>query len=94
MCIIIAMQHYFFWFLEWYAPRDEIEYVQDEWHHGSYEKVRFYNPAVYASSMELLRGEADYSRLCGQTCGMFSSDDRPIARGPCWWIRCQGGSIM
>ena len=39
MCIIIAVQHYFFWFLEWYAPRDEIEYVEDEWEHVNLVKV-------------------------------------------------------
>jgi phosphatidylinositol glycan class A protein len=41
MCIIIAMQHYFYWFLEWYAPRDEIDDVEDEWDHANFEKVPY-----------------------------------------------------
>lgn len=88
MCIIIAMQHYFFWFLVWYAPRDEIEYVQDEWDHGNFEKVRS-PPTRQACCAEPSRGEADDIRLYGQTCDKFSSDDRSVARAPCWWSRFQ-----
>ncbi|WVF69309.1 hypothetical protein IAT40_004085 [Kwoniella sp. CBS 6097] len=30
LCCIIAVQHYFFYFLEWWDPRDRIEIVQEE----------------------------------------------------------------
>jgi phosphatidylinositol glycan class A protein len=39
MCIIVAVQHYFFWFLEWWAPRDEIELVERHWSHEGFVKV-------------------------------------------------------
>jgi phosphatidylinositol glycan class A protein len=39
MCIIIAVQHYYFWALEWWAPRDELDEVEDEWDHNEFQKV-------------------------------------------------------
>jgi hypothetical protein len=33
MCIIIAVEHWFFWLLEWWVPEDEIERVQHHWTH-------------------------------------------------------------
>ena len=41
LCCIMAVQHWFFWFLEWYDPRDEIEYVDDIWSSGQFRKVGF-----------------------------------------------------
>ncbi|WWC70601.1 uncharacterized protein I206_104552 [Kwoniella pini CBS 10737] len=31
LCCIVAIQHYFYWFLEWWYPRDKLEIVQDDW---------------------------------------------------------------
>jgi hypothetical protein len=44
MCIIIAIEHFFFAFLEWAAPRDEIEYVEDEWAHDKLQRVSGVQP--------------------------------------------------
>ncbi|WWD18332.1 hypothetical protein CI109_102782 [Kwoniella shandongensis] len=39
LCCIIAIEHYFFWFLEWYDPRDRIEIVGSDWHMRRFEQV-------------------------------------------------------
>jgi len=39
LCIIMAVQHYFFWFLEWYDPRDAIDLVEDHWTKEQFEQV-------------------------------------------------------
>lgn len=39
LCIIMAVQHYFFWFLEWYDPREAIDLVEDHWTKEQFEQV-------------------------------------------------------
>jgi len=39
LCIIMAVQHYFFWFLEWYDPREGIDPVEDHWTKEQFERV-------------------------------------------------------
>jgi phosphatidylinositol glycan class A protein len=39
LCCIVAVQHWFWWGLEWWCPRDEIEEVEGVWDHGQFEKV-------------------------------------------------------
>lgn len=40
MCIIVAVQHYFWWFLELVMSRDEIDLVEDEWNQASFQQVK------------------------------------------------------
>lgn len=40
LCIIMAVQHYFFWFLEWYDPQEGIDLVEDHWTKEQFEAVR------------------------------------------------------
>lgn len=35
----MAVQHYFFWVLEWYDPKEGIEVVEDVWTRENFEKV-------------------------------------------------------
>jgi hypothetical protein len=35
----MAVQHYFFWFLEWYDPREGIDVVEDVWSKEQFDKV-------------------------------------------------------
>jgi hypothetical protein len=35
----MAVEYYFFCFLEWYDPVEGIEVVEDEWNHGNFEDV-------------------------------------------------------
>lgn len=37
--IILIVQCYFFMFLEWLVPRDEIDYVEDEWKMSRFAQV-------------------------------------------------------
>jgi phosphatidylinositol glycan class A protein len=46
LCIIMAVQHYFFWVLEWYDPREGIEVVEDVWTQAGFEKVGLGGPSV------------------------------------------------
>lgn len=39
LCCIIAVEHYFFWFLEWWYPREEIDYVDHQWDHDAFVTV-------------------------------------------------------
>lgn len=40
LCCIMAVQHWFFWLLEWYDPRAEIEYVDEGvWSADRFSKV-------------------------------------------------------
>ncbi|WWC95939.1 hypothetical protein V866_002806 [Kwoniella sp. B9012] len=39
LCCIIAVQHYFFWFLEWWDPRERIEVVQSHWDLDKFNQV-------------------------------------------------------
>lgn len=39
MCIIIAIEHFFLWWLEIISPRDEIDQVESVWSHEAFEKV-------------------------------------------------------
>jgi phosphatidylinositol glycan class A protein len=39
LCIIMAVQHYFFWFLEWYDPKAGIDLVEDHWTKEQFELV-------------------------------------------------------
>jgi phosphatidylinositol glycan class A protein len=38
LCCIMAVQHWFFWFLEWYDPRAGIDLVEDHWTAKAFEK--------------------------------------------------------
>jgi hypothetical protein len=35
----MAVQHYFFWFLEWYDPREGIDLVEDKWTSEQFQQV-------------------------------------------------------
>ena len=39
LCIIMAVQHYFFWLLEWYDPREGINPVENHWTKEQFELV-------------------------------------------------------
>ncbi|KAK8858442.1 hypothetical protein IAR55_002669 [Kwoniella newhampshirensis] len=39
LCCIIAIEHYFYWFLEWYDPRDRIEVAEDDWDMERFDEV-------------------------------------------------------
>ncbi|ORY21988.1 transferase [Naematelia encephala] len=36
LCIIMAVQHYFFWAVEWFNPQDQIDFVKDHWSDQSF----------------------------------------------------------
>ncbi|WWC88843.1 uncharacterized protein L201_003758 [Kwoniella dendrophila CBS 6074] len=42
LCCIIAIEHYFYWFLEFWYPKDQIELVEDHWELNKFENVSWH----------------------------------------------------
>jgi hypothetical protein len=56
----MAVQHYFFWFLEWYDPREGIDLVEDKWTAEQFKQVStFLSKSVKLMNQEVAREKRD-----------------------------------
>jgi hypothetical protein len=56
----MAVQHYFFWFLEWYDPREGIDLVEDKWTSEQFKQVSIlFSKGLKLMNQEIAREKRD-----------------------------------
>lgn len=64
LCVIMAVQHWFFWVLEVVAPRDEVDLVKHHWtHEGLVREVEREKASLTSRHAAVMRDDEEVDQL-------------------------------